>query len=68
MIKIVNFTCPDTKRRAAAVAPDMPEPGVRHSSAREVLCPACGWYHLVDIETGTIAADDESAQYRGDRS
>ena len=61
MIKIVNFRCPDTGKRAAAVVPDMPEPEASDSSSREVLCPACGWFHRVEV--GKMAADDQSALF-----
>ena len=57
---LVNFTCPETGKRAAAVVPDERER--EDSSSREVLCPACGWLHSVDVETGKMA---ESAQVRG---
>ena len=56
MIRIVNFTCPETGKRAAAVVPELPKTDVNDSSSREVLCPSCGWLHWVDVETGKMAA------------
>jgi hypothetical protein len=64
---LVNFTCPETGKRAAAVVPDVPETEAPESSP-EVLCPSCGWLHSVDVEPGKMAADNRWAQVRGNPS
>ena len=57
MIRIVNFTCPQTGAKAGAVVPDVSENAA--SPYREVLCPACGWFHEVNVETGEMPRDPE---------
>jgi hypothetical protein len=60
MIRIVNFTCPQTGARSSAVVPDGSEAGA--GPYREVLCPACGWFHAVNIETGEVPRDQDQDQ------
>jgi predicted RNA-binding Zn-ribbon protein involved in translation (DUF1610 family) len=51
MIRIANFTCPQTGGKASAV---VPAAGKVSATYEEVLCPACGWYHVVNIEMGEL--------------
>jgi hypothetical protein len=63
MIRIVNFTCPQTATKTSAVVPDVSQDAAP-SSYRDVLCPACGWFHAVNIETGQLLGDPDTSQRR----
>lgn len=62
MIRIFNFACPQTATKTSAVVPDVSLSAP--SSYRDVLYPACGWFHAVNIETGQLLRDPDANQRR----
>jgi hypothetical protein len=63
MIRIVNFTCPQTAMKISAVVPDASQDAAP-STYRDLLCPACGWFHAVNIETGQLLRDPDASERR----